>query len=114
MDAEAPAVAHLFGGVGEHGVARRVADGFADPLQDDQQRGYLPAAGQREQRHHRHLQDVAADRDRPVPTGAVGAAPGDQPQAVAEQFAEPGDHAIASAPAPSSPRYGPMMLRAPS
>ncbi len=93
VDAEAPSVAHLLGGVGEHRVAGRIAGRLSDAFEDDQQRRDLPAAGEREQRHDRHLQDVAADRDRPVPAGPVRAPSREQPQAVPQQLAEAGDHA---------------------
>ena len=93
MHPERPPVPDVLGRVGEHRVPGRVADALADPLGDDQHRGDLPAPGQREQRHDRHLQDVAADRDRPVLPGAVGAAAGEQPDVVAEELPGPADHA---------------------
>ena len=105
VDAEAPAVTHLSGGMGEHGVAGRVARRLPDPFEDDQQRRHLPAAGEREQRHDRHLQDVAANRDRPVQASPVGAPSREQAQAVSEQFAEAGDHADGQSPGSSSPKY---------
>jgi hypothetical protein len=77
--------------VREHHITRRVASRLADPFEDDQQRRHLPAPGQRQQRHCRHLDDVAGDRDRPELAGAVAEPARDQAQAVAEQFAEAGD-----------------------
>jgi len=106
MYPERPPVSDLPGGVREHGVPRRVAGGLPDPFQDDQQGGYLPVACQGEQRHDRHLQHVAADRDRPVPPGAVGAAPGKQPQAVPEEFAGPADDADRERPGTEQPEIG--------
>ena len=103
MDPERPPVPDLLGGVREHGVPRRVPGRLPDPFQDDQQGGHLPVACQGEQRHDRHLQHVAADRDRPVPSGAVRAAPGKQPQAVPEEFPGPADDADRERPGAEQP-----------
>jgi hypothetical protein len=92
VDPEAPAVPHALGRVREHRIARRIADRLADPFQDDQHRGHLPGPGQRQKRNHGHLQQVAADRDRPVQPRSIGATPGEESQAVAEQLAGAGDH----------------------
>lgn len=75
----------------QRGYTRRVAGRLPDRLQDDQQGGHLPAPGQRQQRHDRHLEDVPADGDRPVPLCLVRRTPGHQAQAVAGQLAESGD-----------------------
>jgi hypothetical protein len=104
VDAESPAVTHLSGGVREHRVTRRVARRLTHAFEDDEQGRHLPAAGKREQRHDRHLQEVAPNRDRPVQAGPVGAAPGEQAQAVSQQFAEPGHPADGQGPGAEQPQ----------
>jgi hypothetical protein len=107
MDREPPAVAHMLCCVGEHRVPGRVARCLTDSLQYHQQRCNLPAAGEGEQRHDRHLECVAADRDRPVDTGAVCAPARHQPQAVPEELTEAGDDGDRECPSPEGAQVRP-------
>ncbi len=90
VQAEAPAVSDLPGGVREHHIAGRRADRLAHPLGDDQRRGDLPAARQRHHRDGQHIDRVADQRHRPVPCRPIGDVAGDQPQGIPDQLAQSG------------------------
>src|SRR6266516_4545577 len=91
MHPEAPAIPHLLSGVRKHHITGWVTGRLPNALQDNQQGRYLPAPGQREQRHREHLDDIAEDRDRPVIAGLaekVGVAVEDYGSANPEQERE--------------------------
>jgi hypothetical protein len=73
MHTENPAItADSLRGMGQHHIARRIADRLAHPLEDDQDRGGRPAIDQSERRHGRHLQHIAEDRDGPELARRIG------------------------------------------
>ena len=45
VQAEAPTVSYLFGGVGKHGVARRIPNCLAGSFENDESCGALPQSG---------------------------------------------------------------------
>ena len=89
---ETPSPAHLMGRVGQHGVARRRADGLARPLQHHEGHGCLPSPRQRECWHGQQIQPIADQGDRPVPPRPVAQIARGQPEAVPEEFAEPSNN----------------------
>jgi hypothetical protein len=89
VEAEHPALsAELLSCVGEHDVARRIADRLAGALENDQNRRGRPAIDQRESWNGGHLHDITEDGDRPEPPGRIGEAPRDQAKGIAQQFAK--------------------------
>ncbi len=94
VKAERPAVpANLLPRVRQHHVPRRIADRLPNPLEYDQNCSGRPTIHQREGRYRGHLHHITKNGDRPVLTGCIGQSARYQPQSVAQQFPEPGDHA---------------------
>ncbi len=93
MQSKGPADAHLFAGVRQHHVAGWIANRLPHALQHDQHRGRLPVARKRKRRHRGHLHEVAEERHRPELPRPLADAPGEKPQPIAEQLAQPGHHA---------------------
>ena len=90
---ERATAAEVDAGLGEHGVAGRGADGFAEPLADDEHAGQPQRPGDRDQRYRDHCDRVAGDRDRPVPSGSVGQPAGEQPEHQGDRLPDAGDDA---------------------
>ena len=83
----------MAGGVRQHRVARRRANGAAHALGDDQSRGNFPPPGESEQRHCEEIERVAGDRDRPVALRSVSEPTRQEADGIADQFSETRDDA---------------------
>ena len=69
MKAEGEPSLFRHGGVGDHGVARRAADSFADAIHEAQAEHLIPTGRQPQERAHGARQRVAED-DQPFATPA--------------------------------------------
>ena len=88
MDPEGPSVPDLPGGMGQHHVARWIADGLADTFHDDQQRRQLPVAGERQHGHCGHLDKVSKQSDRPELLRLLADTARNQAKSIAQQFSQ--------------------------
>src|SRR5439155_22229798 len=88
-----PAVADLAARVRQHDIARRVARGLAQPLEDYQDRSQLPRPGDGKQWHGGHLNHIADNRDWPKLAGAIAHATRHETKTITEQLTEPGGDA---------------------
>jgi len=88
-----PAPPERAGGVREHRLHRRLPERAADALEDQERGGRLPTPRQRHRGDREEVDRVAHERHGPVAPGPVGDVPGDRPQRVAEELAEPRDDA---------------------
>src|SRR5439155_20919783 len=91
MESGSPAKTHMPGCMRKHDVARRIANRLANTFYNNQQTSNLPVRGESQERHLRHVNEVAKQSDWPESSSSLAQAPRNQSQCISQQLAASGN-----------------------
>ena len=90
VQAKTPTPAHGGGGMRQHDIPGRIADGLAQTLRQHERCGDFPAPGQSQQGHGKEIEGITHQGNGPVALSLVSQVAREQAQTIPDELPQPG------------------------